>query len=138
VWNLVSEIEEAKPKTTAEPSPQRSKKAQAQLERMRDKFRIIGGVKVDFESGGRLNYGSLVCLANYNEEVLCVDQYNDVCIKHMDDVDYTDFISLKVIDLAEPNNQKNIEYGDFIWLQVLSCKPPYLAANSVLSYVFLR
>ena len=66
MWNLVSEIEEAKPKTTSEPSPQRSKKAQAQLERMRDKFRIIGGMKVDFESGGRLNYGSLVCLANYN------------------------------------------------------------------------
>lgn len=118
MWNLVSEIEETKPKTVDDELPMRKAKKKIQLERMPDKFRIIGGVKVDFESHGRVNYGNMVSIMNYNDEMLCVDQYNDVCLKHIDDISHTDNICFKILDLAEPSNMKTVEYGNFIWLQI--------------------
>jgi len=88
------------------------------LEYIPDKFKIVAGVKVDLDTSSRVSYGKLVCIMNNNDQLLCINVLNEVCVKHIDDISINDTVSFKLIDLDHPDNLKNVKIGSFIWLQV--------------------
>eukprot|EP01031_Cornospumella_fuschlensis_P044172 gene44172-54003_t len=76
-------------------------------------------MKIDFNKKGVINYGMTCIIMNYANEVLYVDKYNELRAKPMSQVQPTDRIKFKMIDLLSPSNPRAIHFGQNCWLQCL-------------------
>ena len=66
-----------------------------------------------------IHYGMKFIIMNPMDEVLCMNKWNEIKIKHIKLLDSTDRICFKVLDLGDQSNPGILKYGAPMWLQVL-------------------
>lgn len=76
-------------------------------------------MQVDFKNRNLIYYGMSCLIINYSQEILYVNKRDEIRCKPLTQIDSSDRVKFKIIDLINPSNPKPLEYGDQIWLQVL-------------------
>lgn len=86
-------------------------------------------IKLDFNKKGTINYGMTFIIMNFANEVLYVDKSGEMRTKPMSEIQPTDRIKFKMVDLLNPSNPRAVKYGQSAWLQCLD--PAENADNSL-------
>ena len=76
-------------------------------------------MQVDFKNRNQIFFGMSFIIINYAQEILYVNKRDELRCKPLNQIESTDRVKFKMIDLLNPSNPKPLEYGDQIWLQVL-------------------
>jgi hypothetical protein len=82
-------------------------------------MRTINGVQIDMKGQVPMHYGMVFIMMNMMEEVLCVNKWDQVKCKPIQNIDPTDRICFKVLQLLDPTNPGVLKYGSPMWLQLM-------------------
>jgi hypothetical protein len=82
-------------------------------------MRTINGVQIDMKGQVPMHYGMVFIMMNMMEEVLCVNKWDEVKCKPIQNIDPTDRICFKVLQLLDPTNPGVLKYGSPMWLQLM-------------------
>lgn len=54
------------------------------------------------QAATKLHYGMVIVIVNSNEELVCVNEYNETMVKNLDQMSPTDHFLFKLVDLGDP------------------------------------
>jgi len=92
VWDILDEYEKKDTDTKDPLEDFVHHKSKPIFEEVIERFKIVHGIKIDLDVKSRINYGSLLTVLNYNDEILCVTEDLDIMIKSLHSVLQTDNI----------------------------------------------
>ena len=76
-------------------------------------------LKIDFKNKNQIYYGMSFIIMNYNDEIIYVNNKDELRCKPINQIETSDRIKFKMIDLNNPSNPKALNYGDNMYLQCL-------------------
>eukprot|EP00601_Ochromonadales_sp_CCMP2298_P014605 CAMPEP_0173225496 /NCGR_PEP_ID=MMETSP1142-20121109/4912_1 /TAXON_ID=483371 /ORGANISM="non described non described, Strain CCMP2298" /LENGTH=262 /DNA_ID=CAMNT_0014153851 /DNA_START=424 /DNA_END=1209 /DNA_ORIENTATION=- len=74
-------------------------------------------LRVDFKNRNRIYYGMSFVIMNYADEILYVNKKEELRCKSLSQIESSDRIKFKMIDLNNPSNPQPLKYGDPMYLQ---------------------
>lgn len=123
LWNILDEIEDEHHQDRLSPDAKPKRNVGAHFNDLSSSYipkEPLHGLNVDLKGIFRMHYGMNVVIINSLDEVLCVNQHREVMCKTEEQLENTDEICFKIVDLTDPSNPGPLAYGKPIWLQILN------------------
>mmetsp|Transcript_24802 Transcript_24802/g.25431 ORF Transcript_24802/g.25431 Transcript_24802/m.25431 type:complete len:811 (-) Transcript_24802:16-2448(-) len=123
LWNILDEIEGEHHQAKLSPDIKPKRNVGSNFNDLSSSYipkEPLHGLNVDLKGIFRMHYGMNVVIINSLDEVLCVNQHREVMCKTEEQLENTDEICFKIVDLTDPSNPGPLAYGKPIWLQILN------------------
>jgi hypothetical protein len=76
-------------------------------------------LRVDFKNKNQIYFGMSFIIMNYADEILYVNSKEELRCKPISQIEPTDRIKFKMVDLNNPSNPQPLNFGDTMYLQCL-------------------
>jgi hypothetical protein len=76
-------------------------------------------LRVDFKNQNQIYFGMSFIIMNYADEILYVNSKEELRCKPINQIEATDRIKFKMVDLNNPSNPQPLCFGDTMYLQCL-------------------
>eukprot|EP01032_Pedospumella_encystans_P009878 gene9878-11592_t len=76
-------------------------------------------LRIDFKNKNQIYFGMSFIIMNYNDEILYVNSREELRCKPISQIESSDRIKFKMVDLNNPSNPQALSFGDTMYLQCL-------------------